>query len=434
MRRILLWLFILASSAAAFGAERFPPPDFTNGHRLPVTPTPLPRADFFYYIDIGMLVLALGLASYFVIWKRSRGAIAGLAIFSLIYFGFYRQGCVCPIGAIQNAALAISDRTYALPFVVGAFLLIPMIFTLFFGRVFCAAVCPLGAAQDVVLKSPAKLPAWLVQPLSVLPWVYLGAAVLYAATGTTFLICRYDPFVAFFRLGGSAGMIAFGAAMLILGTVVGRPYCRFLCPYGAILRLLAPLAKWRVTITPSECVGCRLCEESCPFGEIRVPNTADNIKRGEGRGRLAALLALLPIIVLAGALLGRMGSAELSRVDPGVRLAEKLWAEEHGSGRGAVNETKAFYKTGQPTAVAYKRAIEVERRFVTGSALFGGWIGLVIGLKLIGLSIRRRRTEYEADISGCIGCGRCYWSCPVERARVGDPEAARMLEEQPWLK
>jgi NosR/NirI family transcriptional regulator, nitrous oxide reductase regulator len=431
LRSLAASLLLFCSSIAALGVERFPPPDFTSGYKLPITPTPPARADFLNYLDISVLAVALMLAVYLVIFRRSRRGIVGLTIFSLAYFGFYRNGCVCPIGAIQNVALAIGDRGYALSMVAGVFFLLPILFALFAGRVFCAAVCPLGAAQDVVLRKPAKLPSWLVQPLSVLPWIYLGGAVLYAATGTAFLICRYDPFVAFFRLGGSAGMLVFGAAMLGLGVFVGRPYCRFLCPYGALLRLVSPVAKWRVTITPDKCVQCRLCEESCPFGEIRLPTPQDSAsKRYEGKGRLAVLLALLPVMILIGAGLGRLGGLRMSQVNPAMGVADRVWLEEHHQARGTTLESQAFYKQGQPNAVVYKRAVDTYGKFKTGGMLFGGWVGLVIGLKLIGLSIRRRRVDYEADSAGCVGCGRCYWSCPVERARFGDAEAIKLLEER----
>ena len=95
---LLLSAFCLLLSLPARAVEHFPPPDFTNGYTLPVTATPAPRADMFAYIDVGVLVAALLLASYLVLWKRSRRCIAALAIFSLAYFGFYRHGCVCPIG------------------------------------------------------------------------------------------------------------------------------------------------------------------------------------------------------------------------------------------------------------------------------------------------------------------------------------------------
>ena len=49
----------------------------------------------------------------------------------------------------------------------------------------------------------------------------------------------------------------------------------------------------------------------------------------------------------------------------------------------------------------------------------GGWVGLVIGVKLIHLSLRRRRTDYSPDRGGCVSCGRCFWYCPCEQVRLG---------------
>ena len=51
-------------------------------------------------------------------------------------------------------------------------------------------------------------------------------------------------------------------------------------------------------------------------------------------------------------------------------------------------------------------------------ALLGGWIGLVISLKLISLTIRRRSDGYQADPASCISCARCYVSCPIEQERL----------------
>lgn len=433
MRLLLLWFVVLISCpVTAFAIERFPPPDFTSGYKIHVPTTPPARADIFGLIDIAVLVLALGLASYLVIWRRSRRGVVLLTVFSLLYFGFYRHGCICPIGAIQNVALSIGDSAYKLPMIAAVFFLVPIVFSLFVGRVFCAAVCPLGAAQDVALRKPIKVPAWLAHPLSLLPWIYLGAAVMFAVTGTTFLICRYDPFVAFFRLSGGLAMLAFGGAMLALSVFVGRPYCRFLCPYGALLRIVSPLAKWRVTITPDRCVQCRLCEEACPFGEIRIPTPQDGAtNRNEGKSRLTLWLAMLPALIAVGVLLGYLGSFQVSRVNRDVRLAQRVWREEHKMVRGSTDQSKAFYRLGKPNAVAYQKALVVDKQFKTAGMSFGGWLGLIVGIKMILLSIRRRRSDYEADSAGCVGCARCYNSCPVERARHGDIEAIKLLEENP---
>jgi len=420
--KLLLSAFCLLLALPASAIEHFPPPDFTNGYTLPTTTTPPPRADLFAYIDVGVLFAALLLASYLVLWKRSRRGIAALAIFSLAYFGFYRHGCVCPIGSIQNVSLSLADSSYALPVVVGAFFLLPLVFALFAGRVFCAAVCPLGAAQDIVLLRPLKAPGWLAHCLGLIPWVYLGAAVLYAATGTTFLICHYDPFVAFFRLGGQMNLLIYGAVMLLLAVFVGRVYCRFLCPYGALLRLISPLAKWRVTITPDDCVRCRLCEDACPFDQITYPTPRDvSINREEGKGHLAMLLVLLPVLIAIGAGLGYLGSGTLATLDPKVRIARMVWVEDHktaeqkaaeqAAGVKPLLEIEAVRKHDTPKEEVYLDALAVTRKFGIGGPIFGAWIGLVIGLKLIGLSIFRKRTDYEPDSAGCVACGRCYGSC-----------------------
>jgi hypothetical protein len=49
-----------------------------------------------------------------------------------------------------------------------------------------------------VLIRPVAVPGWLESGLRLFAYAYLGAAVLFAATGSAFIICRYDPFVGFF--------------------------------------------------------------------------------------------------------------------------------------------------------------------------------------------------------------------------------------------
>ena len=99
-------VFCLTTNIAS-ALERFPPPEFESGYEFPTTTTPHPQQDIYEYIDTVVLLAALGLASYLVLRKRSRRAIFILMVFSLIYFGFWRKGCVCPIGATQNIVLSI---------------------------------------------------------------------------------------------------------------------------------------------------------------------------------------------------------------------------------------------------------------------------------------------------------------------------------------
>lgn len=427
------------SRAGAAGAEpeqfRFPPPEFESGYQLPVTTTPAPRSWWFHYVDVLVLVGALALATHLALNKRSRKGLVALSIFSLAYFGFYRKGCVCAIGSIQNVSLALFSSGYALPIVVAAFFFAPLLAALFAGRTFCSAVCPHGAIQDLVLLRPLKVPQWLEQGLSVIPFIYLGAGIVFAATGSAFIICEFDPFIPIFRLGGSTGMVSLGVGLLVLGVFVGRPYCRFLCPYGALLRLGAIVSAWRVTVTPDVCTQCQLCTDACPYGALRLPskpmNGAEALRRD--RRRLGILLLLLPVLVTAGGWGGSKLSVAASRVNPHVALAERYMNPETRNRENGPQTAEALSlkrAAADPTALV-AQALDVRRRFVAAGTLFGVWVGLVIGVKLISLSLRRTRTDYEPDRGACLACARCFASCPNERARLGQcgPERAELATE-----
>jgi NosR/NirI family transcriptional regulator, nitrous oxide reductase regulator len=262
------WLIV---GAAALAAPRFPPPDFESGYQLPKATYPDARAIWRDAADVAVLAAALSVAAWLALKKRSRKGMIVLSIFSLAYFGFYRGGCICPIGAIQNVTLALASSRYAVPASAVLFFVLPLAFALVFGRVFCGGVCPLGAIQDLVLIRPVTVPMPLQKALAVFPVVYLGAAVLFAWLDTMYLICRYDPFVAFFRLGGQFYVLVAGGIFLLVSLFVGRPYCRFACPYRVLLGLCSRVAWRHATVTPDQCVVCSLCEGECPFGAIRKP-------------------------------------------------------------------------------------------------------------------------------------------------------------------
>lgn len=227
---------------------------------------------------VAALAAGLALATYFALKARSRRLLVLNAVACLIFFGFYLGGCVCPIGSIQNVAAALAT-SYVIPWTVLAVFLLPLGFALLFGRVFCSGVCPLGAIQDLVLLKPIELPRWLQAGLGLAPYVYLGVAVLLAATDSGYIVCQYDPFVAMFRLDGPPAIFVYGGALLLVGMFVGRPYCRFLCPYGALLGLCSRVAWKHITTTPDRCVNCRLCEKACPFGAIRAPTVEEGDER-----------------------------------------------------------------------------------------------------------------------------------------------------------
>ncbi|WP_146449817.1 4Fe-4S binding protein [Bythopirellula polymerisocia] len=248
------------------------PEDIGDSYQLPAVQHVAPRSTWWYAVDVVLLFAALVAAALVAHRWRRRWMVVTITVASLAYFGFFRQGCVCPIGAIQNVAAAIADPTLAVPFVVVLFFLLPLIAALLVGRVFCSGVCPLGAIQDLAVLWPVQLPRAVDRWGGMLKYLYLAAALWFAvqpAGERDFIICRFDPFVGFFRLSGSAWMLLLGGGLLVLGMFVGRPYCRFLCPYGGLLAIVSRYALKSVCITPDEELDCGLCAESCPFGAIR---------------------------------------------------------------------------------------------------------------------------------------------------------------------
>ncbi|HLK69561.1 MAG TPA: 4Fe-4S binding protein [Bryobacteraceae bacterium] len=242
-----------------------------GGYKTPVVQKPRPREYWFQVFDVVLLAAAMGVSVWIVLKRRSRRWLVALAIFSLAYFGFYREGCICPIGAIQNVTVALTDPRYSIPIVVVATFFLPLFVALFFGRAFCGGVCALGAIQEMVVLKPVQVPRRIDRALGLLRYAYLLSAILFAlkpAIARDFLICRFDPFVGFFRKTGAPHMLMIGGAFLVAGMFVGRPYCRYLCPYGVLLKWCSRLAKRGVSITPHRELDCGLCKEACPYGAI----------------------------------------------------------------------------------------------------------------------------------------------------------------------
>ena len=242
-----------------------------EGYVTPEVQRPLPRAVLWQIGDVVLLAAAMGLAAWFALRRRSRGALVGLTAVCLAYFGFFREGCICPIGSIQNVAVALVDPAYAVPYFVIAIFVLPLVAALFFGRVFCSGVCALGAIQELVLLRPVNVPRRLDRALGRLKWIYLVLALIFAVLPVAyrdFVICRYDPFVGLFRFTGQAWLLLLGGLFLVVGVFVGRPYCRWLCPYGALLSVFSRYAWRSFSITPNRELDCGLCAEGCPYGAI----------------------------------------------------------------------------------------------------------------------------------------------------------------------
>ena len=416
----LLFVFLFPFVAAA--SSRFPQPQFDSGHAVPQAVHPAFVERVPAWADVLILAAALAVAVWLARRVRSRPWILAFSLVCLAWFGFVRHGCICPVGSVQNVAVAAWCGG-GLPWFVAALFALPLLTALLFGRVFCGAVCPLGALQDLFIVKPQRVPQALDAVLRLVPLAVLSVGLVYAVNGAGYLICRTDPFVGLFRRSAPLPMLLTGMAVLLLGLVVARPYCRYFCPYGVLLELCSRLAWKPVEVTGQACINCKLCAGTCPVDAIAVPRAglSDAARAGQFR-RFVALLALAPVLAAACAGAGWLSGAFVARAHPDVVLVERV-SKATAADEDLYPEIEAFKRTGKDAGWAEARAAATVSRFRAGCAGAGLFMGLVIALRLLGLTRLQRRSLHEADRIRCIACGRCFAACPVNTKRTPAPEA-----------
>jgi polyferredoxin len=418
MKKILpyiIFILLLFWHMVLFAQDRFPRPEFESGHIYPTNQMPAPRAQAWQYIDVLVLICALAVTTWLALKKRSRQGLIWMSVFSLAYFGFYRQGCICSVGSVQNVSLALFNTGYSIPLTALLFFIIPLLFSLAYGRVFCAGVCPLGAIQELTGLKPVKLPKAVEIVLASVPFIYLAIAILFASTKSQFLICRYDPFVGIFRLDAPYAMIIFGALLLLAGIFVNRPYCRFLCPYGVLLNIFSRFAGKHLTITPAECTNCRLCEDVCPYDAI-IPSDLEQKKEEpeKSRKRFILYFLLIPIFAVCGAITLYNLAPALSGSNNTVRLAREIRKEKRVGLESELKDVIAFKESGKTEADLFGEEDLIIGRFINASPWAGAFLGISLGIGMISLTLRNKRSEYKPHQGKCYSCGRCFKYCPIK--------------------
>jgi NosR/NirI family transcriptional regulator, nitrous oxide reductase regulator len=411
----IITVFLVFSYSVLHAQDRFPRPEFESGYKYMENQMPAQRAPGLEYLDVVVLVGSLFLTTCLALKKRSRQGLIWMSIFSLAYFGFYRQGCICSVGSVQNIALALFNVNYTIPLSALLFFIIPLVFALAYGRVFCAGVCPFGAIQELTGFSPVKLSKTVEIILTSIPFLYLALAVIFASTNSQFIICRYDPFVGIFRLNAPYTMIVFGVLLLLAGIFVNRPYCRYLCPYGVLLNIFSRFAVKHLTITPAECTNCRLCEDVCPYDAI-IPSNSDQSKEEaeRPRKRFIIYLLLIPVFALTSVYLFYQLAPVLAGVNSNIRLAREIRSERTTGVASVSKALAAFKESGKTETEVFAEEEAIITRFRKASSWAGIFVGISLGIGMVSLTIRSKRIEYKPHQGKCFSCGRCFKYCPIK--------------------
>ena len=186
----------------------------------------------------------------------------------------------------------------------GMFLLIAFIaMSWVFRKAFCSWLCPIGTisewlwqgGQEMFHKTWA-LPRWADVPLRSLKYILLGLFVwavasmsaddLRAFMGSPYGLVADVKMLDFFRAAGRT-TIWVCSALVILSVVTRNFWCRYLCPYGALMGLVSMLSPMRITRDPISCIDCGKCAKACP--SLLPVDTALTIRTPECNGCLTCV-------------------------------------------------------------------------------------------------------------------------------------------------
>ena len=160
-------------------------------------------------------------------------------------------------------------------------LLLILAMSLLLRKAFCAWICPVGTVAEWLgdlgrrlARRRARLPRRLDLALRGVKYL-LAAFFIHAiffrmapAQLTEFLDSPYnrvaDVKMLQFFTRPSTLTAAVLAGLVVLSVALPFAWCRYLCPYGALLGLLSRLSPLRVTRSPRACTDCGLCTRACP--------------------------------------------------------------------------------------------------------------------------------------------------------------------------
>ena len=262
-----------------------------------------------------------------------------------IYTGPLKQICVpgmncyscpgalgaCPIGALQailnqgNASKSWYDsgsQTVVMPpqyyfafYVVGFLMLVGALC----GRLVCAFLCPFGLIQDLLYKVPLPKRMKIKSFQHDKPFRYLKYVLLVLFVIVLPLLYETNPFfckyicpsgmllggIPLMTYGSVFGNVAAGtgtgitswaeaggltvlklsilAATVVLSIITYRPFCKYVCPLGAIYSFFNRISLYRYSVDESKCTNCGACRHACRMGVdvTKTPNSPECIRCGD---------------------------------------------------------------------------------------------------------------------------------------------------------
>jgi len=236
-----------------------------------------------------------------------------------------------------------------------------------FRKAFCSWLCPVGTVSEYLGKLGTKLfgrnfhlPRWVDIPLRGLKYLLLGFFVWAVSSMSANAIAAFmrSPYgvvadvkmLNFFRFIGETGLIVL-AVLVVASVFVQNFWCRYLCPYGALLGITSMFSPLRIRRNPETCIDCAKCAKACPSA-LPVDKLV-TIKSAECTGCLECV-AVCPAEGALQMALPRMVADRTAKLMPTWAFAAGVAALFFGIVGFA--KTEGYWKSDIPQAV-YKQLV-----------------------------------------------------------------------------
>ena len=269
---IVALLLVTLAPAAAYAQPEPEPDPWGFAEEEEAEPT---LAEHFadQWVDVALFVGFAALTMAGFLRKDDRIHLVTL-VAAFAYLGLYKSEIISIVNVFSIFTLNLPIFAYNIEWY--AFAVFTLGTTLLGGRVYCGRVCAFGALTQLIDRVvPARLqwkvPRVLERRAGYIKYGILVAAIAYYLVTRDIGVRRYvEPF-SMFSLRETALFWAGVGVVLLVSVFVRNFYCRFFCPVGAFLGVIAQattvfrIKRW------GECSTCRICEKACEWGAIRGP-------------------------------------------------------------------------------------------------------------------------------------------------------------------
>lgn len=241
---------------------------------------PIQKYRFYIQTAFAALCIWIGIEFYqFANYLQSGGAVA---------FHNRPPGVdgFLPISSLMSFYLFLRTGEIHPAHPAGLFIFLAIVLmSLVFGKSFCSWLCPIGYISELIgdfgekiiykiFRKKIHLPRFIDYPLRSLKYLLLGFfvyAIFFLMTIVSvkaFLDSPYNQVADlkmyyFFADISRFALIVIGS-LILLSVFIKNFWCRFLCPYGALLGLISFLSPNKIKRNPLSCIDCGLCNKACP--------------------------------------------------------------------------------------------------------------------------------------------------------------------------